>query len=36
LIDVGNDKELETERRRLANETTEFIKIFSSIVNKSV
>jgi len=36
LIDVGNDKELEAERYRLVNETTEFIKIFSSIVNKSV
>ena len=36
LIDIGNSKELETERRQLVNETTEFIKIFSSIVNKSV
>ena len=35
LIDVGNSKETEKERQGLMNETTELMKIFGSILEKS-
>jgi four helix bundle protein len=36
LIDTGNNKELEEERKELVNEANELMKIFSSIMRKSV
>lgn len=35
LIDVGDSKEIESERQELINEITELMKIFGSILEKS-
>lgn len=35
LIDIGNEKELGKERNDLANEATELMMIFGSIIRKS-
>ena len=35
LVDIGSDQELEAERQILAQEATEFIKIFSAMINNS-
>lgn len=35
LIDIGQDKDLETERRHLENEANELTHIFGAIVTKS-
>jgi len=35
LVDTSDNKELEYERKRLVNEATELMKIFSSIMRKS-
>lgn len=35
LLDTGTDPALETERARLIQESTELLKIFSAIINKS-
>jgi four helix bundle protein len=35
LVDIGNNQELENERKRLAKESTELMNIFGSIIRKS-
>ena len=35
LIDTGDNKDLEMARKKLINESTELMKIFSSIMRKS-
>ena len=35
LINAGNNQEIEKERQKLINESTELMKIFGSILEKS-